>query len=269
MNRLACRHDPVARLEARLRYRPCRGSFEGVIRLDPIETHHLRFLLLSNIGGPGGLLWPGPGAPQPRRKIHPVAVVPYEGTTMKTPLQIAFHNLPHSRVIESAIQEAADRLEDTHDRITSCRVIVDQPHRHHKEGNHFQVRIDLKMAGTELVVKREHAGGLAYGDLTLVIQDAFEEMQGQIEEFVNRRRGFVKTHEDLPHGRVIRLYTEAGYGFLETLDGREVFFHRNSVLGPGFSSLDVGTEVSFVEELGEKGPQASTVKIVGRHNHIS
>ncbi len=188
---------------------------------------------------------------------------------MKTPLQIAFHNLPHSRVIESAIQEAADRLEDTHDRITSCRVIVDQPHRHHKEGNHFQVRIDLKMAGTELVVKREHAGGLAYGDLTLVIQDAFEEMQGQIEEFVNRRRGFVKTHEDLPHGRVIRLYTEAGYGFLETLDGREVFFHRNSVLGPGFSSLDVGTEVSFVEELGEKGPQASTVKIVGRHNHIS
>jgi cold shock CspA family protein len=187
---------------------------------------------------------------------------------MKTPLQIAFHNLPHSKVIESAIQEAADRLEDTHDRITSCHVIVDQPHRHHKEGNLFQVRIDLKMPGAELVVKREHAGSLASGDLSLVIQDAFEEMQGQIEEFVNRRRGFVKAHEDPSHARVTRLFTEAGYGFLETLDGREVFFHRNSVLGLGFGGLDVGTEVSFVEELGEKGPQASTVKIVGRHNHV-
>src|SRR5271157_6626861 len=162
------------------------------------------FCFSPTSGAPGGLfcfalLWPGPGAPQPRREIHPVAVVPYEGTTMQTPLQITFHNLPHSKVIESAIQEAADRLEDTHDRITSCRVIVDQPHRHHKEGNLFQVRIDLKMPGAELVVKREHAGTLASGDLSLVIQDAFEEMQGQIEEFVNRRRGFVKTHEDLPH----------------------------------------------------------------------
>ena len=38
MNRLACRHDPVARFEARLRYRPCRSSFEGSasIRSRPI-----------------------------------------------------------------------------------------------------------------------------------------------------------------------------------------------------------------------------------------
>ena len=114
---------------------------------------------------------------------------------MKTPLQISFHNLPHSKVIESAIQEAADRLEDTHDRIVSCRVIVDQPHRHHKEGNPYQVRIDLKMPGAELVVKREHSGSLAYGDLSRVIQEAFDEMQRQIEEFVSRRRGFVKTHQ--------------------------------------------------------------------------
>src|SRR5208283_5661658 len=47
MNRLACRHDPVAPLEARLWYRPCRSSFEGFIRLDPIETHHLRFLSIE------------------------------------------------------------------------------------------------------------------------------------------------------------------------------------------------------------------------------
>ena len=115
---------------------------------------------------------------------------------MNAPLQIAFHNLPHSQVIESAIEEAAARLEAYHDRITSCHVVVDQPHRHHKEGNLFQVRVDLKMPGSELVVKREISGSLTRGDLLTVIQDAFDEMQRRIEESVNRRRGFVKTHED-------------------------------------------------------------------------
>ena len=188
---------------------------------------------------------------------------------MNTSLQISFHNLPHSRVVERAIHEAASRLEGIHDRIMQCRVVVDQPHRHHKEGNPFQIRIDLKMPGAELVVKREPPGRLSYSELSSVILEAFDEMEQQIEEFLNRRRGFVKTHESLPHARVARILPEAGYGFLITLDGREIFFHRNSVLDEGFNRIDVGTEVSYVEELGEKGPQASTVKLVRRHNHIS
>jgi cold shock CspA family protein len=54
------------------------------------------------------------------------------------------------------------------------------------------------------------------------------------------------------------------YGFLETPDGREVYFHKNSVLHNGFEQLKVGTEVYYAEEQGEKGPQASTVRVVGR-----
>src|SRR5208337_697164 len=92
----------------------------GPCRPEPLGARCFCFSPTSGVlAGCSVLLWPGPGAPQPRRVIHPVAVVPYEGTTMQTPLQITFHNLPHSKVIESAIQEAADRLEDTHDRITS------------------------------------------------------------------------------------------------------------------------------------------------------
>jgi hypothetical protein len=39
------------------------------------------------------------------------------------------------------------------------------------------------------------------------------------------------------------------------------------VLEPGFAQLHIGTEVRFVEEHGDKGPQASTVSFVGRPNH--
>lgn len=186
---------------------------------------------------------------------------------MKTPLQISFHNLPHSQMIESAIHHAVARLESSCSQIVSCHVVVDQPHRHHREGNLFQVRIDLKVPGGELVTKREPNGNLTSSDLDTLIHETFEDMQQQLEAFEERRRGFVKTHESLPHGRVTKLFPEVDYGFLETLDGREVFFHRNSVLNGGFNRLNVGVEVSFVEEPGEKGPQASTVRVVGRHGH--
>jgi cold shock CspA family protein len=65
---------------------------------------------------------------------------------------------------------------------------------------------------------------------------------------------------------VSKLFPDEGYGFLETPDGREVYFHRNSVLGADFDRLSIGTEVRFAEEEGEKGLQASTVTVVGKHH---
>jgi len=43
-----------------------------------------------------------------------------------------------------------------------------------------------------------------------------------------------------------------GYGFIETAVGREVYFHRNSVLDDAFEHLTVGSEVRFAEEMGRK-----------------
>jgi cold shock CspA family protein len=47
-------------------------------------------------------------------------------------------------------------------------------------------------------------------------------------------------------------------GFLESDDGREIYFHRQSVLGDAFDKFSLGTKVFFAEEEGEKGPQART-----------
>ena len=187
---------------------------------------------------------------------------------MRLPLQIAFHNLEHDAEIESAIRAHAAWLDNSYDRIMSCRVVVDRPHRHHKEGNLDQIRIDLKVPGGELAVRREARRRADHQNLDSLICDAFDEMRRQLQDHARRRRGEVNIHESLPHARVVRVFPEPGYGFLETHDGREVYFHRNSLVEANFKDLEVGTEVRFVEELGDKGPQASTVTPVGRHSHL-
>jgi cold shock CspA family protein len=187
---------------------------------------------------------------------------------MKLPVQIAFHNMPHDADLESAIRAHAEWLDNFSDRIMSCRVVVDRPHLHHKEGNRYQIRIDLKVPDREIAVKREPSQHTDDQAPDTMIRDAFDDLRRQLEEDAHRRRGEVKSHEPLPHARVGKIFPEAGYGFLATPEGREIYFHRNSVRETRFEDLEVGTEVRFVEELGDEGPQASTVTPVGRHGHL-
>ncbi len=186
---------------------------------------------------------------------------------MQASLQITFHNLECSEAVKALIEEKVAWLERFYDRITGCRVVVEAPHRHHRHGNQYQVRIDLTVPGGEVVVNREPPAHTEYRDLNVAIRDAFAAARRQLEEHVRRLRREVKSHGGVPHARVSRLFTDEDYGFLSTPDGREVYFHRRAVLNGGFDDLQVGTEVTFVEENGDKGPQASTVRPVGRHNH--
>jgi cold shock CspA family protein len=82
---------------------------------------------------------------------------------------------------------------------------------------------------------------------------------------VSRAQGQVKHHEGLPIGTIVRIDPSGEFGFLETSDGQEVYFHRNSVLADGFSRLTVGSRVTFAEEPGDKGAQATTVTLLGKH----
>jgi cold shock CspA family protein len=170
--------------------------------------------------------------------------------------------------IELAIRGNAEWLDNYVDQIMSCRVVVDRPHLHHKDGNLYQIRVDVKVPGREVVVTREPGQNLEFRDPDRVIRDAFDELRRQLEDHTHRLRREVKVHEPAAHARVSQIFAAAGYGFLETPDGREIYFHRNSVLKAKFEDLHVGTEVRLVEELGDKGPQASTVIPVGRHSHL-
>jgi ribosomal subunit interface protein len=186
---------------------------------------------------------------------------------MQTPVQIAFHGLDCSEATRELIEEKVAWLERFCDRIIGCRVVVETPHRHRRQGNQFLVRIDLTVPGAEIVVNREPGQRTLSRDLNVAIGHAFDAARRRLEEQSRRLRQDVKSHAPIPSARVSRLFPEEDYGFLRTPDDREVYFHRNAVLNGEFSHLQLGSEVTFVEELGEKGPQASTVRPVGRHNH--
>jgi ribosomal subunit interface protein len=176
---------------------------------------------------------------------------------MEIPLQITAHDFRLNPAIESEIRDKAAKLDTYYDRIIRCRVVIEAPVGHHRRGGPFDVRIDVTVPGSELVVNRQEDD-----DLTVAIRNAFDAMRRRLEDYVRQQRGDIKTHEEpLQNGRVTKLFPQEGYGFLETSDGREIYFHSHSVLEPGFERLTVGTDVRFVEEYGQKGAQASTVHI--------
>lgn len=181
---------------------------------------------------------------------------------MKITPQITFRNLRHSDAIERDVLSRIDDLEKYDDKITSCRVVIESPHHHHHKGNLYHVRIDIRLPGTELVVNRDSDQDHAHEDVYVAIRDAFEAMERQLKKYINRRRQDVKHHEDEPFGTVTKIFSDKGYGFFETPDGREIYFHKNSLLDGDISNVEVGNRVQFVEEQGEKGPQASSLHVI-------
>lgn len=74
---------------------------------------------------------------------------------MILPLQISFRNMKPSEAVEARVREEVAKLETFYKGIMHCRVVVELPHRHHKSGDLYHVRIDMTVPGAELVVKRE------------------------------------------------------------------------------------------------------------------
>jgi cold shock CspA family protein len=128
------------------------------------------------------------------------------------------------------------------------------------------VRIDVTVPPEhELVVTRNSGEGDAHEQLVTVIRNAFAAMRRQLKKLVEKQRRDVKTHpaQEIA-GVVVRLFRDQGYGFIKSLDGEEVYFHKNSLPGDGFDRLEIGTGVQWVEEEGDKGLQATTVRIVDK-----
>jgi ribosomal subunit interface protein len=177
---------------------------------------------------------------------------------MQIPLNLTARRVELPPAIEELIRRRVDKLERHSDRIIRCDVVVEGPGERHESGGPYEVRLDISVPGSEIVVNQHPAE-----TLRAAVDAAFRAAERQVEEYSRKQRGEVKTAVHPPEGPVVGLFPEEGYGFIAADDGREIYFHRNAVLPPGFDGLSVGSRVRFHEEQGNEGPQASTVEAVG------
>jgi cold shock CspA family protein len=191
---------------------------------------------------------------------------------MQTPVEIDFQGIHADDHLRSCVDRNISTLEQRFGRITACRVVIRGPSERHRKGGAFDVSIKLTLPqGREVDIGRSE-GRVRDAetdnrllDPVIAVNDAFKRARRRLQDHARRMQGHVKTHEGPPVATVARYDDAAGFGFLETRDGREVYFHKNSVIDGGVVRVAPGTRVTFFEEMGDKGPQASTVKVLGKH----
>jgi hypothetical protein len=167
---------------------------------------------------------------------------------MILPVQTTFRNMDASAAVAARVQEEADKLDKYFDRITSCRVIVEAPHRHHRRGEPFHIRIELGVPGKELVVT--HVPTLAHEDQG--------EWHKHLEVMGPHKDVYVATGltcalpaprrcEDALSGAARE--SQQAFRRKATASSRRQMprdlLHRNSVLNSAFEHLDIGDEVIF------------------------
>jgi ribosome-associated translation inhibitor RaiA len=171
--------------------------------------------------------------------------------------------MPGSDALEARIRAKVAELDHFHPRITSCRVTVNEFGKHHHQGRQFEVCVDVRVPGhAEIVSNRHH-----HEDVYVALRDALASTTRQLEEVIREKRGDVKSHQIPQQGRITRIIPEEGIGFIETSDGRELYFSRENVVHPAFEHLEPGATVRFIEAAAGEGLQAKRVSI-GKHHAL-
>lgn len=153
--------------------------------------------------------------------------------------------------LQAWIHDKLAMLNNDHEDIIHARVALVKHERHQKGGD--EARVFLTLSNKTLSATRQ-------GDtLQDALYDVLDAMERELGDFRDIRRGVVKGAGPRPRGRIVRLFPERNYGFIETESHREVYFHANSVHGVDFAKLTVGMNVDLDIEAGNQGPQASRV----------
>ncbi len=185
---------------------------------------------------------------------------------MQVPLELTFTGMEGDDRLRELVRDKARKLDQVCDDLISCRVAVEAGQSHRQTGRPFQVLIELRVPpGHDVAVNHRLSGSERHASVETALRQAFAVARRRLRDLCRRQRGQVKQHLDPARiGLVARIYPERGYGFLTTLDRREIYFHRHSVLGDDFGRLTIGTGVRFVEEDGDEGPMASSIRIVDK-----
>lgn len=143
---------------------------------------------------------------------------------MNYPLQITYRDTEECSLIEERIRKEAAKLGRLFDRISSCRVVVETPHRHHRNGRHHQIRIVIGVRkGSDLVINHEPSlygsnrrMGLNHATkeqeiqrerkgLQRAIESAFADARRRLRHYAQARRKEIKLHNRVPAHRSEKL----------------------------------------------------------------
>jgi len=116
---------------------------------------------------------------------------------MDIPLELSFHNVDPSDALKKAVKEHVGRLEQFHDHIIGCRVVIELPHKSQKaSGNPPDVHIVLRVPGKEIVVSKE----LAHGGHKKSATDAYAVLDNAFAVAISRLKDWRRiSHGDVKH----------------------------------------------------------------------
>ena len=222
---------------------------------------------------------------------------------MQVPPEIVAKNVKITPDIDRRINKGIDKLEKICDHIISTRIALEREQGRHQKGNPYHMRLDIRIPDRgNIIVQRSSKPSLkipkepapfaaqplsksgieasesryfltsVLGEkktreeiLPALIRRTFDTARRELERVVERQRGEVKTHPEKQVQAVVQqIFPDREYGFLQTLDGQRIYFHKNSVLHKHWNRLTPGTIVRYVAEIGEKGLQASTVDMADK-----
>ena len=99
-----------------------------------------------------------------------------------------FRDMPTSPSLQAAAERWVARLETVCDRIVSCHVTIEKPHRSHHSGTPFQVHLVLSVPGTNIAVSNQQNV-----DAYVALADAFRAARRRLLDHVALQRGFVRS----------------------------------------------------------------------------
>lgn len=169
---------------------------------------------------------------------------------MEVPIELAFHGIEHSDALEELVRDRIDRLETHFDHIISCRVVIEAPHRDsEQEIRSARVRIDLAVPGKEIIaVSEPQDHQFKHNDVYSAIDASFDKMERQLRDHAgSQQEGRRDTRFPTEANAIIASIdpTESS-GYVELVDGREIYFQEAALQGGKIADLEPGDDVKVV-----------------------
>jgi predicted phosphoribosyltransferase/cold shock CspA family protein/ribosome-associated translation inhibitor RaiA len=187
--------------------------------------------------------------------------------TSNIPIQLTFRGMPRSLSLETNIRERSRALTKFFDRIVAVRVVVEAKHRHHEKGRLFHIRVEIEVPGDNVIVEHESHDRHEHEDPYVAVRDAFKAASRCLEDHARKLRADVKTHAPVScYGHVVHVSPPRDFGFIRMPGGKDVYFHRNSLVNATLESINLGDRLRFTlhEMSGVEGPHASGVQVAAK-----